>query len=364
MPGGQLAAGERAAGPGEPDRVLGQPRVPGADLGQPGLERLLRGVDRLAQRGRRSGPRRPAGRAPSSPSRRPAPARSRARRGSGRPPKRGSASCCRSASNSCSPACTTANSSTALTPRSRMRGVGGVPGDLQPEGQRAGVRGDDRLRGRLGDDADVAEVPAPQRRPGAEAAVLLADDAVQRDRAHQPHARRPDGGQRGQRGDDAGLHVAGAAAVDRAVRRGAGRTGRRPRGTRSPGRDDVGVAGEDQGGDAVLGGGQRADDAPRLGPLDLLAGGVGLGRGLGEVDLPGVDVAAEFVEPAGEQVLDLALGGGAADRRDGDQAAEPVDHPVLVDGVQDPGLGVGEVAPWPESGTRRGDALGRPGALA
>ena len=100
-------------------------------------------------------------------------------------------------------------------------------------------------------------------------------------------------------------------------------------------------------------------------PLDLLAGCVGRGGGLGEVDLPGVDVAAELVEPAGQQVLHLGLGGVPPTEGTATSAAEPVDHPLLVDGVEDAGLG-GQVGPvgHGRSLARVADAFGPTGALA
>jgi hypothetical protein len=242
------------------------------------------------------------------------------------------------------------------------RGVRGVAPDLEPERQRPGVRRHHRPGGRLRDDAEIAEVPAPDRGPGAQAAVLLADDAVQRHRPHQADPRPPDGGQRGEGGDDAGLHVARPPAVDVAADEAGDERVAVPE-RAVTGRYDVGVPGQDQGGTARLGRGQRADDAPRLGALHLLAGGVRGRGGLGEVDRPDVDVAAELLEPAGQLVLHLALGGRPADRGDGEHRGQPVDHPPLVHGVDDAGLHIGQVGPTPGHGrslARVGNAVPGP----
>ena len=258
-------------------------------------------------------------------------------------------------SNSSSRACTNANSSTALTPWSRWAAVRGVPGDLEAEGEGAGVRGHDRVRGGLRDHAEVAAVASAQRRPGTEAAVLLADDAVQGHRPDQPHACRPDA-----------ASAASAAAtppfMSQAPRPWSapsmmrGTNGSPSQSARSPG-GTTRCAGQDQRRLPVLGAGQGADDAPRLGAFDLLARCVGRGGRLVQVDLPPVDVAAEIVEPAGQHVLHLALGGGAADRGDRDEPGQPVDHPRLVDGFQRPGLGVGQVGHG-RSVARAADASG------
>jgi hypothetical protein len=232
-------------------------------------------------------------------------------------------------------------------------GVRGPPGHLQPERHGARARGDDPTGGGLGDDTCVPEVAAPQRGPRPEAAVLLVDDAVEGHGTDQAHPRRPDRGEGGQGGHDAGLHVARPAAVDRPTGQAGHERVAGPEGAVA-GWDDVGVPGEDEGGTAVpvaVG----SDDAPRLGPLDLLTGGIRSRRGLGQVDRPAVDVAVQLLEPAGELVLDLALGGGTPDRRDGDHPAEPIDHPFLVDGGQDPGLGVRQD---PGLGVRQDPGLG------
>ena len=106
----------------------------------------------------------------------------------------------------------------------------------------------------------------PRRRvgPRAEAAVLLADDAVQRER---PASRTP----AVRRAATAASEATTPAFMSQAPRPCSSPPARR--GTNGspgqqrqvPGRDDVGVPGEDQRRDAVLGAGHRADDAPRLG---------------------------------------------------------------------------------------------------
>ena len=206
LPPGQLTArGGRAA--------TGRPRM----LGDRRLERADRRRRRSRRSGRRSGPRRRAGRARCSPSRRRRTCRPTAatagrggrtapvRRGCGRPRARAA------------PRCTASNLSIALTPRRPGRAVGGEAGDLQPEGQRAGVRRDDRARGRLGDHAGVGAVTAAQGGERAEAAVLLAADAVHGERRASVMPAAPDRGDGGDGGDEPGLHVARAAAPGEAV---------------------------------------------------------------------------------------------------------------------------------------------------
>jgi hypothetical protein len=244
------------------------------------------------------------------------------------------------------------------------RRVGGRAGHLEPERQGARGGGDHRTVRRLRDDAGVAAVAAGQRRPGAQAAVLLAHDAVHGERTDERDpgvAQRPDGRDRG---DQAGLHVAGPAAVDGAAVQ-PGREGiAGPEGTIAGG-DHVGVATEDQSGVTGLGCGHSADDAPGLGALDLLSGGVRRGGRRGQVDLPAVDVAAERGELVGDQVLHVDLGVRAADRRDGEGSAQQVDGPRLVDGGEDAGLGVGQGdGHGPESGTGTCRTPARAGGLS
>jgi hypothetical protein len=74
-------------------------------------------------------------------------------------------------------------------------GVRGPAVDVQAEGQRSGAGSDQRRAGRLADDRQVAGVTALQGREGPQAAVLLADHALQQHPAAQAHAgsaQRPD----------------------------------------------------------------------------------------------------------------------------------------------------------------------------
>jgi hypothetical protein len=98
---------------------------------------------------------------------------------------------------------------------------------------------------------------------------------------------------------------------------------------------------EDERRPAGLGPGDRADDSPRLGAVDLLAGRVGCRGSGGQVDRPAVDLAAQRRQLTGDQVLDLGLRVAAAHRRDGDGAPQQVDRPPLVDGGEDLGLDLG-----------------------
>ena len=93
--------------------------------------------------------------------------------------------------------------------------MGGPPRHADREGQRPGVGDEEPSARRLGDDRDLAAVPSAHRREGAEPAVLLADDLVDRERPLD----RDTGGEQGARdrevGGDPRLHVDGAAPVDR-----------------------------------------------------------------------------------------------------------------------------------------------------
>jgi hypothetical protein len=93
------------------------------------------------------------------------------------------------------------------------------------------------------------------------------------------------------------------------------------------------VAAQHQRGIAALRARQGADAPPGLAADDLLARGVGRARRLGEVDRPPVDGAVQVLQPVGDEVLDLALRGGAADGGDGDEPAQAVGQPALVDGA-------------------------------
>ena len=100
-----------------------------------------------------------------------------------------------------------------------LRGVRRAARDGQPERDRAGVGDDDVEVRRLRDDREVAGRAGPDRGERALPAVLLGRDERDEQLAGEPievarRAERPD---RGQDRRHAALHVAGAAAVQRAV---------------------------------------------------------------------------------------------------------------------------------------------------
>ncbi len=206
------------------------------------------------------------------------------------------------------------------------RTVGRPSDDLDAEGQRAGVGGDDLPVGRLGDDTRVTDMAAAQGGVRAEAAVLLADHGVQGVGATELDAAdRPCG--RDDRHDSA-LHVADAAAVPPLVD-----LAHQPRvgvgpGLRVAGRHDVDVTVEDQRRRAGAG---DADTAQRLFALDLLAGIVGRAAELVEVEVPLVDLEAEARERRGAPALDGDLGIRAADAGDVDDLREVAPDQVDVD---------------------------------
>ena len=225
--------------------------------------------------------------------------------------------------------------------------VRGAAGDLDAEGEGTGVRGDEPPARRLGDDGDLAAVPAAQGGEGAEAAVLLADDAVQGQPALGAHARAVQGAGHGEVDGHPGLHVAGAASVQHPVRD-VRREGLRLRPVRDvTDRHDVDVPLQHQRGLAVAG--CRADHPVPLDPGRLAAREVGIGAQLVEVERPAVDLEPGLLEPAGDRVLQVALGVGARDAGHADQLDEGLHQLGLVDGVEHAALG---------GGRRRGGGVG------
>ena len=195
------------------------------------------------------------------------------------------------------------------------------PAHLDAEGEGAGVRGDQPAAGRLRDDGDLAAVAAAQGGEGPEAAVLLADDAVQ---GQPPLGAHPGAVQRAGDGEvdgDAGLHVAGAPAVEHAVL-----DARRERVcapvqfVRSPTGTTSTCPWSTRAGLPVAG--RRADDAVSLDPGRLAAGELRVAAQLVEVQGPGVDLEPGLVEPPGDRVLQVGLGIGAGDARDPDELDE------------------------------------------
>ena len=205
----------------------------------------------------------------------------------------------------------------------------GTPGGVrrparhrEPEGESPGVGRHQVETGRLRHHAGVRRPAAAQRRVRAETAVLLAGHAREQHVAAQRHARPAQRRDRGQGGDQAGLHVARPAAVQLAVDDPAGERVRSRPGRRVTHRHDVDVAVEHQRG-AVPGAGQAADEPPRLVPVHLDAGEVGRGQQLLERQPPVVGLQPGRGEVGREQRLDLVLRVGAADARYGDQRGEP-----------------------------------------
>ena len=192
-----------------------------------------------------------------------------------------------------------------------------------------------------------ARPAAAQRREGAEPAVLLAGHAGEQQVAAQRDAGPAYGRDRGERRDQAGLHVARAAAVQLAVDDPPGervRASTTPRGRRSARRRraplSISVAPSPRAG-------QPADQPPRLVALDLDAGEVGRGEQLVERQPPVVDLEPGRGEVGGEQRLDLVLGVGAAhagDARPARRSRASVAVGAGVDLVEHAGRPVGHGA--------------------
>jgi hypothetical protein len=87
---------------------------------------------------------------------------------------------------------------------------------------------------------------------------------------------------------------------------------------------------------------ERADDAVPLaaGRLDTREVGVGLQHR--QVELPGIDVEPQAVEPGGDAVLQLRLGIRARDAGEADLIDEILHQRALVDRLQHPLLGPAE----------------------
>jgi hypothetical protein len=205
-------------------------------------------------------------------------------------------------------------------------GVRGATLDAQAEGESPRVRRHHVELRRLGDHACVRTPPALERGERAETAVLLPLHRRQHDvppQADPGHAQRPD---RPQRRDQAGLHVATAPAMETAVAD-VGGVGRGGPHVRIAYRHDVDVPVQHQG-RPVAGTGQPADDAPRLAPVDLHAGEVGMGGHRREVDRPVVDVQPGIGETPGDVGLGVVLGIGTAHARDPHERRQLVQEPV------------------------------------
>lgn len=143
----------------------------------------------------------------------------------------------------------------------------------------------------------------------------LADNEVQGDGVAEQHTGLLHSGHGRDVGSDSCLHVTGAATVD--TPSGNGRPKRRglPLGEVA-GRDDVDVALEDDGGHSSAPP-AGADQSPSLGALGLDPGEVRvLSEGV-QVHRPRVHVETHRVELAGQEMLDVAFGIGAAHARDG-----------------------------------------------
>ena len=239
----------------------------------------------------------------------------------------------------------------------------GPPRDLEPEGQRPRVGGDDPAARRLGDDGDVAAVSTAQGRERPEATVLLADDAVERETALERDPRAVEGAGDGEVGGDPRLHVAGPPPVEHAI--GDPRRERLSLGPLGevPGGDDVDVTLEDEAGLALTG--PRPDHPVALDPRRLGAGEGRVGAEGLEVEGPEVDLETGLLVPAGHRVLEVGLGGGAGHARDPDQVDERRDELGLVEGVEDALLGRRQVTHRPSVGRwRRAPAAHRARARA
>ena len=223
------------------------------------------------------------------------------------------------------------------------RGVRRPPGHLQPEGQRAGVGRHDGLRTRFRDDAHVADggraaawPTRPGRRPPRRR--RRGSPAAGRGRPRLP-------GSRPGRPADATTpafmsHAPRPCTAPSAMR---GTNGSPSHSARSPG-GTTSVCPESTSAGTPSSAAGTVPTTPhasvRTTSWPGASGSVAAAcRSIGQR----VDVAVEFLQPAGQQVLDLALGRGAADRGDGDHPAQPVDQPFLVDGVESPRLCAGQV---------------------
>src|SRR6476659_3210849 len=191
----------------------------------------------------------------------------------------------------------------------------------------------------LAGDAGPGTVPAPQRREGAQAPVLLAAHRMHRQGSGQLQARGGDSAHGPQGSGQATLHVAGStpergAALDPELER----FGSRPPGQVAGGHD-VRVPAERQCRDCgpLARGCAPAEDghaAARALPLDLHAGEP-LGPPLGvHVDVPLVDRQTHPPQPLAAPVLGLRLGRRAAHRGNGHELAQVLEDPVFVDRVQ------------------------------
>ena len=216
----------------------------------------------------------------------------------------------------------------------------------------------------------------PQRRVGAESAVLLARHAGHQEVAAERGAGAAYGRHRGDRSDEAGLHVARAAAVQLAGHHLAGERVRAGPGREVAGRHHVHVPVEQQAG-SVAAAGQPPDETPGLGALDLDAGEVRRGEQLVERQPPVVHVRPGSREVRGEHRLDLVLGVGAAHAGHPHELGQPglgpgrrcvdlVEHSRRPVGHRTPSLIRGSVGPgagtsgMPEGAAPRGRAAGPP----
>ena len=340
--GRQLAAGERAAGPGQPDRVLGQPRMGGAEGREPGLERLPGGLDRFARAGRRSDPPRPAGRAPSWPSRRPARGRSRCRTGTARPRSAGRRP---AGARPRSPAARRARGrtvSTALTPWSRIAAcaAGPVTSSRKVSAPALAVTTACALGSGMTQTSPrwprrrVAHAPRPpssspttpwiasgrtRSTPAARIAASAPRDATTP--AFMSQAPRPCTAPSAMRGTNGSpSHCA-----------------RSPGGTTSvcPESTSAGTPSSAAG---------TVPTTPHASVRSTSWPGASASvaaacRSIGHVS---TSQSSSSSQPASRCWTSLSAG-GAADRGDGDHPAQPVDQPLLVDGVESPGLRAGQV---------------------
>ncbi len=200
----------------------------------------------------------------------------------------------------------------------------------EAERQRAGGRRHQPPARRLADHGEVAGVAATQRGERPEAAVLLADDALQDDPAAGTQAGVAQRLDRQQLAGQTRLHVAGPAAEHPAVAHLA-RPGRRGPALLTR-RDDVDVPVEDHG--RAVSGAPRADEAPRLVARRLGAGELRVGGGARQVDAPQVGVEPDAAHPRLDPVLRLALGRGAGHRRDPQEVLQLAHEVVCPDGRQ------------------------------
>ncbi len=217
------------------------------------------------------------------------------------------------------------------------RGMGGPAGDAQPERDRPGVSGHDVEPRWLGDHGRVAGRPGPDRGQHPLATVLLGRDGDEERLAVEREAGSHDGPDRGERGDDATLHV------DRATRVEAPVDDRRLEGTRPPGRlvadrDDVDVADEED--PPRPGSAGPADDDRQLRPLDLAAGEVRVGGDRRRVRGDLVDGQVRLAHPARHEALGASLAAGHA--RDGAQLGDLGGQAVGIDRRRHGGLAGGK----------------------